>query len=147
MGRRHEISDADWDRIAGLLPGQPGQHGGVADDTRRFVNAVLYVARTGIPWRDLPARLGDWNAQWRRFDRWAEAGRFAAPAAVFRGPDLDVLVLDATVLRAHPRAAGQEKSGTGRGARTTRPSAAAGAGSGPNCTGVATASGRRSSWS
>lgn len=147
MGRRHEISDADWDRIRDLLPGQPGQHGGVADDNRRFVNAVLYVARTGIPWRDLPDRLGHWNTQWRRFDRWAEAGRFAALAAVFRDPDLDLLVLDSTVVRAHPCAAGQTKSGTGRAARASRPSAAAGAGSGPSCTGAATASGSRSSWS
>jgi transposase len=46
MGRRHEISDADWDRIKDLLPGQPGQHGGVAEDNRRFLNAVLYVARS-----------------------------------------------------------------------------------------------------
>jgi len=147
MGRRHEISDADWDRVKDLLPGQPGQHGGVAKDNRRFVNAVLYVARTGIPWRDLPERLGDWNVQWRRFDRWAKVGRFAALAAVFRDPDLDVLILDATVIRAHPCAAGQKKSGTGRGGRTSRLSAAAGAGSGPSCTGVATAWGSRSSWS
>src|SRR5262245_17730352 len=112
MGRRHEISDADWGRIKGLLPGQPGQHGGVAADHRRFLNAVLSVARTGIPWRDLPERLGDWNTQWRRFDRRAQAGRFAAPAAVFRDPDLDLLILDSTIIRAHPCAAGQKKSGT-----------------------------------
>jgi transposase len=145
MGRRHEISGADWDRIAGLLCGQPGRHGGVADDNRRFVNAVPYAARTGIPWRDLPERLGPWNTQWRRFDRWAKAGRFAALAAVFRDPDLDLLVLDSAVIRAHPRAAGRGKSGTGPGARRSRPSAAAGAGSGPSCTGAATASGDRSS--
>jgi transposase len=147
MGRRHEISDADWDRIKDLLPGQPGQHGGVAADNRRFINAVLYVARTGIPWRDLPERLGDWNTQWRRFDRWAKAGRFAVLAAVFRDPDLDLLVLDSTVIRAHPCAAGQKKSGTGQAARTSRLSAAAGVGSGPRSTGVATASDSRSSWS
>ena len=147
MGRRHEISDADWDRITDLLPGQPGQHGGVAEDNRRFLDAVLWVARTGAAWRDLPERLGNWNSQWRRFDRWAKAGRFAALAAVLRDPDLDVLVLDSTVIRAHPCAAGQKKSGTGRGARTRRRWAAAGAGSGPSCTGAATASGSRSSWS
>ena len=147
MGRRHEISDADWDRIKDLLPGQPGQHGGVAADNRRFLNAVLYVARTGIPWRDLPERLGDWNTQWRRFDRWAKAGRFAALAAVFRDPDLDLLILDSTIIRAHPCAAGQKKSGTGRAARTSKPSAGVGAGSGPRSTGVATASDSRSSWS
>jgi transposase len=140
MGRRHEISDADWDRIEHLLPGQPGQHGGVAGDNRRFINAVLYVARTGIPWRDLPERYGNWNSQWRRFDRWAKAGRFAALAGVLRDPDLDVLVLDSTAVRAHPCAAGAKKSGTGLAARTIRRSAAAGAGSGPRFMGASTAS-------
>ena len=67
MGRRHEVSDADWERIKDLLPGRPGQHGGIAEDNRRFVNAVLYVAKTGVPWRDLPERYGNWNSQWRRF--------------------------------------------------------------------------------
>jgi transposase len=145
MGRRHEISDADWDRIKGLLPGQPGQHGGLAEDNRRFVNAVLYVARTGIPWRDLPERYGHWNSQWRRFDRWAKAGRFAALAAVLRDPDLDVLILDSTVIRAHPCAAGAKKNGTGPGASRSRRWAAAGAGSGPNFTGGSTASASPSS--
>lgn len=134
MGFRHAISDADWDRVNGLLPGRPGQHGGVAADNRRFLDAVLWVARTGAAWRDLPDRLGNWNSQWRRFDRWARAGRFAALAAALRDPDLDVLVLDSTVIRAHPCAAGAKKSGTGRAARPTRPWAAAGAGSGPRST-------------
>ena len=145
MGRRHEISDADWERIKGRLPGQPGQHGGVAEDNRRFVNAVLYVAKTGIPWRDLPERLGNWNSQWRRFDRWAAAGRFAAVAAALADPDLDVLILDSTVVRAHPCAAGSKKSGTGLAARTIRRLAAAGAGSGPRSTGASTASANPSS--
>ena len=147
MGRRHEISDTDWDRIKGLLPGRPGQHGGLAEDNRRFINAVLYVARTGIPWRDLPERLGNWNSQWRRFDRWAKAGRFAALAAVLADPDLDVLILDSTAVRAHPCAAGAKKSGTGLAARAIRRWAAAAAGSGPRSMGVSTASGNRSSCS
>jgi transposase len=147
MGRRHEISDADWDRIKHLLPGQPGQHGGIADDNRRFLNAVLYVARTGIPWRDLPERLGHWNSQWRRFDRWAKAGRFAALAGVLRDPDLDVLILDSAAVRAHPGAAGSKKSGTGLAARTIRRWAAAAGGSGPRSTGASTASGVPSSCS
>lgn len=145
MGRRHEISDADWDRIKDLLPGRPGQHGGIAEDNRRFINAVLYVARTGIPWRDLPERLGNWNSQWRRFDRWAEAGRFAALAAVLRDPDLDILILDSTVIRAHPCAAGSKKNGTAPGAKPSRHWAGAGADSGPSSTGASTASGSRSS--
>ena len=140
MGHRHEISDADWDRIKELLPGQPGQHGGVADDNRRFVNAVLYVAKTGIPWRDLPERLGNWNSQWRRFDRWARAGRFAAVAAALADPDLDILILDSTVVRAHACAAGSKKSGTGLAARTIRRLAAAAAASARRFTGASTAS-------
>ncbi len=140
MGRRHEIADADWDRIQHLLPGQPGQHGGIAQDNRRFLNAVLYVARTGIPWRDLPERYGHWNSQWRRFDRWAKAGRFAALAAVLRDPDLDVLILDSTAVRAHPCAGGAKKNGTALAARTIRRLAAAAAGSGPRFMAVSTAS-------
>ena len=145
MLHRHAISDADWDRIKDLLPGQPGQHGGVAKDNRLFIDAVLYVARTGIPWADLPERLGNWNSQWRRFDRWAEKGRWDPILAALREPDLDVLVLDSTAVRAHPCAAGAKKSGTGPAARTTRPSAAAGAGLGPRFTAASTASGTRSS--
>lgn len=145
MGFRHAISDADWDRVKHLLPGQPGQHGGVAADNRRFLDAVLWIARTGAAWRDLPERLGHWNSQWRRFDRWAKAGRFAALAAVFRDPDLDVLVLDSTVIRAHPCAAGSKKSGTAAAARAIRRSAAAAAGSAPSCTAGSTASASRSS--
>ncbi len=145
MGFRHAISDADWERVRHLLPGQPGQHGGVAEDNRRFLDAVLWIARTGAAWRDLPERLGHWNSQWRRFDRWAKAGRFEALAAVFRDPDLDILILDSTVVRAHPCAAGSKKSGTGLAARTSRRSAAAGAGSAPNCTAGSTASASRSS--
>jgi transposase len=145
MGFRHAISDADWDRVRHLLPGQPGQHGGVAEDNRRFLDAVLWIARTGAAWRDLPDRLGHWNSQWRRFDRWAKAGRFAALAAVFRDPDLDVLILDSTVVRAHPSAAGSKKSGTGPAARTTKRWAAAAAGSGPSCTAGSTASANPSS--
>ena len=61
MGRRHAISDADWDRMKGRLPGQPGQHGGIADNNRRFLDAVFWIARTG-PWPDLPERLGHWNS-------------------------------------------------------------------------------------
>ena len=147
MGRRHEISDADRERVRHLLPGQPGQHGGIAVDNRRFINAVLYVAKTGIPWRDLPERYGNWNSQWQRFDRWAKAGRFAALAGVLRDPDLDVLILDSTAVRAHPCAAGAKKSGTGLAARTIRRLAAAGAGSAPRSTGVSTASGTLASCS
>jgi transposase len=147
MSHRHAIPDADFDRIRHLLPGQPGQHGGVARDNRRFLDAVLWIARTGAAWADLPQRLGNGNSQWRRFDRWADKGRWDPILAELRDPDLDMLILDSTAVRAHPCAAGAKKSGMAPAANASRPSAAAGAGSGRRSTGPSTGSGTRSSCS
>ncbi|CAN5856269.1 hypothetical protein BH23PLA1_BH23PLA1_20680 [soil metagenome] len=72
--RRHEIKDEDWDRIKDLLPGKAGDPGVTAKDNRLFVNAVLWIAKTGAPWRDLPERFGNWNSVYRRFTRWAQKG-------------------------------------------------------------------------
>jgi transposase len=143
MLHRHAIRDADWDRIEHLLPGQAGPHGGVARDNRRCVDAVLYVARTGVAWQDLPERLGNGNSQWRRFDRRAAKGRWDPILAARRDPALDVLVLDSTVIRAHPCAADAKTSGTGLAAKTIRRLAAAGAASGPRFTGASTVSATR----
>jgi len=55
--RRHEISDDHWNRIKDLLPGREGDPGVTAKDNRLFINAVLWIAKTGAPWRDLPERL------------------------------------------------------------------------------------------
>lgn len=121
--RRHTIGTSDWKRIKGLLPAR----GPKADD-RKFVNAVLWVARTGAPWRDLPARLGNWNSVWRRFRRWAQAGVWGRVLGAVRDKDVSALVLDSTVVRAHPHAAGAKKK------PARRPSAAAAAGGGPRPT-------------
>jgi transposase len=131
MGHRHAISDADFARIDHLLPGRPGDTGWVAADNRLFLDAVLYVAKTGIPWRDLPDRFGNWNSIWRRFDRWARKGTWGRVFEALQDPDLEWLILDSTVIRAHPSAAGAKKKRTGPGARTSRRWAAVGAGSGP----------------
>jgi transposase len=120
---RHTISGPDWARIRGMLPAR-----GPKADNRRFVNAVLYVAKTGIPWRDLPRRFGKWNTVWRRFRRWAGAGVWGRVLAAVRDPDVSTLVLDSTVVRAHPAAAGALKK------TAPRPSAGAAAGGGPRCT-------------
>jgi transposase len=105
MLARHAIADADWERIKGLLPTH-----GPKNDTRRFVDAVLFVARTGIPWRDLPERFGHWNAAWRRFDRWSRKGVWQKVFDALQDPDLEWLILDSTVIRAHPCAAGAKKN-------------------------------------
>src|SRR3954452_12766585 len=141
MTHRHAISDVDFARIEPLLPGRPGQHGGVARDNRRFLDAVLWIARTGAAWVDLPERLAKGNSQWRRFDRWAAKGRWDPILSALRDPDLDVLILDSTAVRAHPCAAGAKKNGTAPAASPSRPSAGAAAASAPTSTAVSTASG------
>jgi transposase len=134
MRHRHAISDEDWARIEDLLPGRPGQPGWTAKDNRLFVDAVLWIAKTGAPWRDLPERFGNWNSVWRRFDRWARKGTWQRVFEALQDPDLEWLILDSTVIRAHPHAAGAEKKRTGRGGKASRPWAAAAAGSGPRFT-------------
>jgi transposase len=128
---RHAISDANWERIKDLLPGRPGQPGWVARDNRLFIDAVLWIAKTGAPWRDLPERFGNWNSVWRRFDRWARKGTWRRVFEALADPDLEWLILDSTVVRAHPHAAGAKKKQTGPGGNPNRRWAAAGAASAP----------------
>ena len=134
MLARHAISDADWARIENLLPGRPGQPGWLGRDNRLFVDAVLWIARTGAPWRDLPDRFGNWNSNWRRFDRWAAKGVWANVFDALQDPDLEWLILDSTVIRAHPCAAGAKKKRTAPEASRIRSWGVAGAGSGPRST-------------
>jgi transposase len=131
---RHAIADADWNRIKDLLPGRPGQTGWLAFDNRLFLDAVLWIAKTGVPWRDLPERFGKWNSVWRRFDRWARKGVWREVFEVLQDPDLEWLILDSTIIRAHPHAAGAKKGVTARAGKASRRWAAAAAGSGPRST-------------
>jgi transposase len=134
MRHRHAISDDDWDRIKDLLPGRAGTPGVTAKDNRLFIDAVLWLAKTGAPWRDLPERFGNWNSVWKRFDRWAKKGAWQAVFAALQDPDLEWLILDSTIIRAHPHAAGAKKKPTAPAGRPSRPSAAAGAASPPSST-------------
>ena len=109
MRGRHELTDDQWREIEPLLPGKRGDPGRAGNDNRLFVNAVLYVARTGIPWRDLPERFGRWNTIWRRFDRWCAAGVWAALAAALGDADLEELHLDSTSIKAQQSAAGSRR--------------------------------------
>ena len=68
---RRILSDEQWERIAPLLPGKDGDPGRSGRDNREFVEAVLWMSRTGAPWRDLPAGLGRWNSVYQRFRRWS----------------------------------------------------------------------------
>jgi transposase len=117
--RRFGLRDDQWDRIKDLLPGREGSVGATAADNRRFIDAVLYRYRTGIPWRDLPERFGDPINVHRRFSRWAKTGvwqrvfeHLAAEA------DNEYAMIDSTIVRAHQHSAGAKKSGRGSGDRT-----------------------------
>ncbi len=112
--RRHEITDDRWDRIKDLLPGREGDPGVTAKDNRLFINAVLWIAKTGAPWRDLPERFGNWNSIWRRFDRWSSKGVWEHIFRELQDPDVEWLLLDSTVIRAHQHAAGAKKGFRGR---------------------------------
>ena len=101
--QRHEIPDEQWARIEDLLPGRRGGHGGVARDNRAFINAVWYVAKTGIPWRDLPERFGKWDTAFHRFNEWCKKGVWQQVLTAVQDPDLEWLMLDSTVIRAHHR--------------------------------------------
>jgi len=108
--KRHELRDEQWDRIKDLLPGQPGKPGDNGKDNRQFVNAVLWIAKTGAPWRDLPERLGDWNNTHKRFSRWAQKGVWERIFKELNAEaDLEWLMIDSTVNRAHQHAAGAKK--------------------------------------
>ena len=108
--RRHELSDREWQLIEPHTLGQPGTRGGTGRDNRLFVTAVFYRTRTGIPWRDLPARFGNWNTIARRFRRWAVAGVWETVFLAVQEPDYEWVLVDSTTVKAHKAAAGQKKA-------------------------------------
>ncbi len=74
--RRHELTDEQYKKIENVLPGRSGYVGVTAKDNRVFINGVLWIFKTGAPWRDLPERYGHWKNVHRRFSRWAKTGVF-----------------------------------------------------------------------
>ena len=110
MRRRHELTDAQWKLIEPLLPGKQGDPGVTAADNRLFVNAIFWLAKTGAPWRDLPERFGNWNSVFQRYSRWCAKGVWWEIVEALGGDeDLEVLMLDSTIVRAHQHAAGAKK--------------------------------------
>lgn len=108
--RRYDITDEQYARIEHLLAGKPGDVGRSAANNREFINAVLWIARSGAPWRDLPERFGNWNSVYQRFRRWARKGVWQRIFEQLQEPDLDWVMIDSSVVRAHQSAAGQKKT-------------------------------------
>ena len=107
---RKLLRDDQWERIKDLVPGKATDRGVTAKDNRLFIEAVLWIARTGSPWRDLPPALGNWHATYTRFSRWGKAGVWQRVIdAVSEDADLEALLIDSTIVRAHQHAAGAKK--------------------------------------
>ena len=116
---RKILNDAQWARIAPELPGKKGDPGKSGTDNRLFVEAVLWVARTGSPWRDLPDDFGKWSTVYTRYWRWAQKDKWES---IFKrlseDADFEYVMIDGTIVRVHQHGAGA------RGAHKIRLSAA-----------------------
>jgi transposase len=102
---RHELTDEQWLRIRPLIPQTPGPRSKLGD--RTFLNAVLWRAKTGVPWRDLPSRYGPYKTVFNRFSRWAQRGVWER---IFKELQFEIdevgSLLDGSIVRAHQDAAG-----------------------------------------
>ena len=116
---RWVLKDEQWERVAPLLPGKAGDPGRTGSNNRLFLEAVLWMVRTGAPWRDLPEAFGSWNSVFLRFRRWAQAGIFERLFQLLSGdPDFEYALIDGTIIRVH-------QHGTGaKGGLVVRPSGA-----------------------
>ena len=103
---RHALTDAEWHRLQRVLPVQPTGPASTLGD-RLFIEAVLFRARTGLPWRDLPERFGPWKTVYNRFSNWARKGHWAT---IFKELQLTVdetgSIVDGSIVRAHQDASG-----------------------------------------
>lgn len=116
---RRELTDRQWQRIEHLVPGKEGDKGRTGEDNRLFVDGVLWIVRTGVPWRDLPPLFGHWNSVYMRFRRWTRNGVWENLfKALADDPDFEQVMIDAIIVRAHQHAAGA------KGGRKKRQSAA-----------------------
>lgn len=102
-----KLSDEQWLQILPFLRSHPNTYIGREPDCRRFLEAVLGVARSGAQWRLLPSEYGDWNTVYKRCARWAQHGIFEQFHQSLAGnTHLEHLLIDSTITRAHPCAAG-----------------------------------------
>jgi transposase len=113
---RYELTDPQWERLRALLPPQKPHTGRPARDHRQIVNGILWIIRTGAPWRDLPERYGSWQTVASRFYRWRKAGLWERLFAAVQQQgdaqgelDWRIHYVDGTIVRAHQHAAGAKK--------------------------------------
>ncbi len=114
--KRHELSDEQWACVATLLPKRKAKTGRPGSDPRLMLNAIVWILRTGAPWRDLPERFGPWQTAYDHFSKWRRDGFFerileALQIRLDRAGriDWDLWCVDGTQIRASRAAAGADK--------------------------------------
>ena len=107
---RRTLTDEQWTRIEGHLPGRAGTPGRSGVDNRLFVDAVLWMAGNAARWRDLPEVFGKWSGVHARFRRWSHAGIWER---LFHGmadtPDFEYVMIDSTISKVHADASGAKE--------------------------------------
>ena len=99
------LKDEQWDRIKDMLPGKASDPGPTANN-RLFVEAILWIARTGAPWRDLPEEFGDWCNTYNRFSRWCSKGIWNRVfEKLNKDCDMEYLLVDGSITRVHQHGA------------------------------------------
>jgi len=110
MSYKCRIGASQWERIYSYLCELPNIYVRNEDSSRKFVEAVFWLARSGSQWRLLPEEFGDWNTVYRRFADWAEKGIWYKMLYYFSSDaDMEYIMVDSTILRAHACAAGANK--------------------------------------
>ena len=103
---RTVLNDDQWNRIKDLLLGKASDSGTTAANNRLFVEAVLWIARTGAPWRDLPEQFGSWHNVYNRYSRWCSKGIWEkAFEALSSDSDMEYLMVDGSIVRVHQHGA------------------------------------------
>ena len=104
----YAISDKHWERLSHILPTEGSPKGGrPAKNVRTFINAIIWLLRTGSPWRALPEEFGAWQSVYSRFRRWEKRGYWQAMFQVFTlDAELSSVMIDGSYVHAHKHAAG-----------------------------------------
>ncbi len=115
--KRHELTDEQWQQLEPLLPAQKPNTGRPNLEHRTIINGILWILKTGAPWRDLPERYGKWQTVASRFYRWQQSGvweRIFAKLQLMKDRDgqidWEVHYVDGSIIRAHQHAAGAKKA-------------------------------------
>ena len=120
MNNPPRLADPQWSKLYTYLHAIPRIHTNNEPKTRQFVDAVFWILRSGAQWRLLPPEYGDWNVVYQRFADWTARGVWEQMLDYFaEDPDLEYIMVDSTILRAHACAAGAIKKNTAH--RTIKP--------------------------